>query len=99
MGQQLDFSPQEQGVRLNGYLNRTTVPKAWRERQQWLPQHNPVVLDLGGLESVDSSGLAMLIQLKAELNRTQTELNLLNVNEQLHQFAAVSGVTELLSLS
>jgi anti-anti-sigma factor len=86
-------------VRVSGDLNRNSVPEAWSQRDSWLPADSDVVLDLAGVEHVDSAGLALLIRLKSELDAANQSLSLRNVNKQLQQFAAVSGVTDLLSLS
>lgn len=95
----VQFTPQGSAIMVSGALNREGVPAAWRQRQQWIGTDELLTLDLKGVESVDSAGLAMLIQLKAELLAAGRDLALQNTNEQLRAFAAVSGVTDLLSLS
>ncbi len=86
-------------VHVVGALNRESVPNAWHERDTWALGSGELIMNLSQVNAVDSAGLAMLIQLKAELQTQQRELTLQNVNKQLVAFAAVSGVTELLSLS
>lgn len=86
-------------VQVSGDLNRNSVPQAWSTRGDWVPANSDVVLDLAGVNHVDSAGLALLIRLKSEIEAADKSLSLRNVNKQLQQFAAVSGVTELLSLS
>lgn len=96
---ELTFRAEQNLVHVAGALNRDSVPKAWQERHQWAVGKETLALDLSKVNAVDSAGLAMLIQLKAELQTQQRKLTLHNVNKQLVAFAAVSGVTELLSLS
>lgn len=86
-------------VQVSGDLNRDSVPQAWSTRDDWLPANSDVVMDLAGVDHVDSAGLALLIRLKSEIESAGNTLSLRNVNKQLQQFAAVSGVTGLLSLS
>lgn len=86
-------------VHVSGDLNRNSVPRAWSDREDWKPANTDVVLDLADVGHVDSAGLALLIRLKSELEAAGQSLSLRNVNKQLQQFAAVSGVTGLLSLS
>jgi len=96
---ELSFNSKQGVVHVVGALNRDSVPKAWQERHSWADGTGLLNMDLSQLHAVDSAGLAMLIQLKAGLQKSQRELSLQNVNKQLVAFAAVSGVTELLSLS
>ncbi len=96
---ELTFQTEKNEVHVVGALNRDSVAKAWQERHHWAAGSDTLVLDLSKVNAVDSAGLAMLIQLKAELQTEQRELTLQKVNKQLVAFAAVSGVTELLSLS
>ena len=86
-------------VMVTGPLDRDHVGAAWRSRKEWLGNSGDVNIDLAGVEQVDSAGLAFLIQIKAELGEQNRELSLQNIHTQLRQFAEVSGVTELLSLS
>lgn len=81
---------------MRGALNRAEAPQAWKTRQAWLPKENTteVALDLSGLNTVDSAGLAFFIQLKAALKQQGKTLVLHQVNPQLIAFAKVSGITE-----
>lgn len=99
MSKQLQFEQQTDEVALVGDLDRDSVPKAWAERQNWLPQKDIVILDLARVAHVDSAGLAFLIRLRSQLVENKQSLSLRNLNEQLQQFARVSGVEGLLSLS
>ena len=103
MPQELQFSTQSTAqndeVVVHGDLDRHTVPQAWAERHQWLPSAKQVVINLQGVNHVDSAGLALLIRLRSELFAQQRELTLRNLNKQLQQFAHVSGVEGLVSLS
>ncbi|WP_157980718.1 STAS domain-containing protein [Aliidiomarina taiwanensis] len=95
----LSFEHKQGAVFLQGGLNRDTVPQAWHTRRDWATGEGVLTLNLAGVEKVDSAGLAMLIQLKAELGRQNRELALQDVSKQLLAFAEVSGVTALLSLT
>jgi len=95
----VEFKKAERGIQVCGQLNRTTVPEAWQSRSEWSQGNDELILDFSRVESVDSAGLAMLIQLKAELSKENRELVLHAVNDQLRAFAEVSGVTGLLGVS
>ena len=96
--QRVAFNVTGDSVEVQGALNRETVPQAWQTRSNWYGSSGNLQLNLAGLKSVDSAGLAMLIQLKAELQEQGRDSALQNTNEQLRAFAEVSGVTDLLSL-
>ena len=99
MSQQLQFNAQDGEVVVVGDLDRNTVPQAWADRTQWLPTGKDIVLNLEGVAHVDSAGLAMIIRLRSELEARQQSLALRNLNTQLQQFARLSGVEGLVSLS
>lgn len=99
MTEQLQFNAQDGEVIVVGDLDRNTVPQAWANRKQWLPAGQDVVLNLEQVTHVDSAGLAMLIRLRSELQTQDKSLALHNLNTQLQQFARVSGVEGLVSLS
>lgn len=99
MAQALQFNANNGEVTVQGDLDRSTVAKAWADRRRWLPASGDVVVDLAGVAHVDSAGLAMLIRLRSELAVKERTLLLRNLNKQLQQFAQVSGVEGLVSLS
>lgn len=99
MSQQLQFNALDGEVVVVGDLDRNTVPQAWADRKQWLPTGKDIVLNLEGVAHVDSAGLAMVIRLRSELEARQQSLALRNLNTQLQQFARLSGVEGLVSLS
>lgn len=95
----LSFKVDKDCVRVAGKLNRDNVGAAWRARADWVGSSGDLTLDCSDVKQVDSSGIAMFIQLIAELAEANRSVSLQNTNTQLQQFAEVSGVTELLSLS
>lgn len=99
MTQELSFKRRDNEVAVSGDLDRGSVPKAWADRKHWVPTDTDVVLDLSGVAHADSAGLALLIRLRSELQVKKQTLSLRHVNKQLQQFAEVSGVQELLSIS
>ncbi|RUO30592.1 hypothetical protein CWE12_04910 [Aliidiomarina sedimenti] len=99
MTQELSFKRRDNEVAVSGDLDRGSVPKAWADRKNWVPTGTDVVLDLSGVAHADSAGLALLIRLRSELEMKKQTLSLRHVNKQLQQFAEVSGVQELLSIS
>lgn len=84
---------------VRGELTRATVMQVWRARAQWLRSNTSLQIDLAEVVKVDSAGIAFLLETLTFLNQHQQELRLSNVGQQVRDIAAVSGVTDLLSLS
>lgn len=95
----LSFRSEQGHVTVTGALDREHAGDAWAQRRSWLGDSGDVTVDLAGVSKVDSAGLALLIQLRGELARENRGFLLRNVNQQLRQFAVLSGVTELFALS
>lgn len=56
-------------------------------------------LDLGGLEAIDSAGLALLLEWQRQLQAAGGELDLVNVPTGLVRLARIGGVDTLLGLT
>lgn len=59
----------------------------------------PLVLDLGGVTRVDSSGLALLLELARQGKAAGREVQFKGAPEQLQRLADFFGLSELLALS
>ncbi len=88
----------EHDIRLQGELSRVTVPKLWRQRQQWLGGGDDITLNLAAVEKVDSAGVAMLIEVKRELLGTGRALIITHPTAQLRAIVQVTGVEAILQL-
>jgi phospholipid transport system transporter-binding protein len=56
-----------------------------------------LVVDLAGVERADTSGLAWLLNLVKDLNKTQVEVSFSNIPVKLVNLAALSGAETLLA--
>lgn len=97
--QEINWQTSDDALVLSGVLNRDTVPRLWDARPDWLAANGALVIDLSGLEHVDSAGVAMLLQAKRELLRKDRQLELKSPSDQLRAIADVSGATKLLDFS
>lgn len=59
-----------------GEIDLDTSPDLWTELQLALKQSKPVMVDLQGVEYIDSSGVAVLIQGLKHASRTGTSYRL-----------------------
>jgi anti-anti-sigma factor len=84
-------------VRLHGELCLATV--AGLRAVIGPLQDRPLVLDLGGLRFVDSSGIGLLVETHRECQARGGHLALVNVGERHRRIFEVVGVLDLLDLA
>lgn len=86
----------------NGELNRDTLMEAWNGREKQLKAlHNSqplLTLDLSSVSSVDTAGLAFLVNLVGITKKLNLEYKISNPPESLLKLAKISDVTSLLPL-
>ena len=93
----------EDGVlRFEGVLNRDTLMHAWNGHEKSLKglhaKHKTLTVDLAKVDSVDTAGLAFLVNLIGTCNKYQLELAISSPPESLLKLAKISDVTSLLPL-
>jgi phospholipid transport system transporter-binding protein len=84
--------------RLRGQLGFAGVPGILASGRRLFPARGAVRLDLGGLDSVNSAGLALLLEWQHEFKRSGREMKLLNVPATLINIARVSELGPILDL-
>jgi phospholipid transport system transporter-binding protein len=99
--EQVRFTTVEPGrVRIEGRLEFESVDRALLDRSRAsLGGHGDLVVDLAGVESGDSAGLALLIEWRAWAEAAGRSLVFENVPESLLAIADISEVSELLGLA
>jgi phospholipid transport system transporter-binding protein len=90
---------QEGLFRLRGVLDFAAVPALLDSARSLFPARGPVRLDLGGLESANSAGLALLLEWHRDFQGGARTMELLNVPATLINIARVSELESILSLS
>jgi anti-sigma B factor antagonist len=88
-------------IRLIGEMDLSNVDEA---RKPILAAMNadsatPVVLDLNGLEFIDSSGIRLLLEAEAASRADSNRLSFRGVREEVAQVLRVTGVDEKLSIA
>lgn len=84
-------------VILTGSLDRESVPSLWQFAKKWTPASDKVEVDLSHVERVDSSGMAMLIQLVKHAKNKNCHIMFSFVPEQLITLFKLSNVQELMA--
>lgn len=100
---QLNIKGSDNGVFLfQGELSRDTLMDAWRKHESKLTRLKNagglVTVDLKEVSSVDTAGLAFLVNLVATTNKHQLDYKICNPPESLLKLAKISDVTSLLPL-
>ncbi len=85
------------GYSLQGVLTYDTVPKLFRTNS--LDYETTTQLDVGGIERIDSAGLALLVEWSSVARSQKKELVLKNIPISLQSLIKVSGLREVLSIS
>ncbi len=97
MAQAADFDSDTGGrLRLRGRLDFTSVAPLWRRLRSHCA--DAVQVDLGGVESADSAGLALLIACMREAAQAGASVRFLNMPPQLLDIARLSDLDEILPL-
>ena len=88
--------PDATTLALSGALTFATVARAFAEGKRTLASGARTRLDLGGLDRVDSAGLACVLALAAAASREGQSLRVVNWPDGLRALAAVCDVEALL---
>lgn len=90
----------EGAVLLSGPLTFETVPAIHRAAASSLPgSGQAATIDLAGVTSADSAGLALLLEWQARSTATQSRLRIINAPDGLLSLARLAESVELLQLS
>jgi phospholipid transport system transporter-binding protein len=87
-------------VNLTGELTFESVPMLYREMERRLPSAGPVtVIDLSSVTTVDSAGLALLLEWQSRQLQRGRELTMHNAPENLQRLAELCEAVDMLKLS
>lgn len=87
-------------VRLSGALTFESVPLLYREMERRLPAAGPVTeIDLAGVTTADSAGLALLLEWQSRQRRRGRELTMRDAPDSLLSLAGLCDAVDLLNLS
>jgi len=101
MSDRCTLDAEEDGiVRLRGALNFDSVPGLYREMERRLPATGPVrIIDLAGVTSADSAGLALLLEWQSRQRQRGHELTMRDAPANLLRLAGLCEAVELLNLA
>ena len=85
-------------VQLTGELDAETVPRRLRESENWFVHGEETVIDLSGVERVDSAGVALLLEWVRDAHANHASLSFINAPAQMRaiiDFCALNDVIRL----
>jgi ABC-type transporter Mla MlaB component len=86
------------GLALRGALTADTVPGLWKQLSRFFnASREPLAIDLAGITSVDSAGLALLVTWAGRAAQSELPLSYIALPERLLRLARISEVDELIS--
>ena len=84
---------------VRGEIDLRTAPRLWDDLDRVIGDGAlDVVLDLGQLEFIDSSGLSVLVRAMKLLRERQGDLTLRSVTDRTYRILEVAGLTRVLSV-
>jgi anti-sigma B factor antagonist len=91
--------PEENLVRLSGEVNFTSTTKVRAKFNEYLQRSDGALrLDLGGLSYMDSSGLAVFIELKKKLRSQGRELEIVDLHPNAEKVFRLTQVAEMFGI-
>lgn len=97
MKSELNWEHQPPRLILRGELDRETLLPLWNQRQTLMAGVN--VIDVAGLERVDSAGLAMLVHLRAQAEQAGATLSLTGVTDRLSTLIALYNLQDIIPVN
>ena len=85
--------------RLSGVLGFGTVTEALHKSRQLFADHKRIEIDLDGVQSTDSAGLALLVEWTGWAKREKRKLRFKNLPKQAQALARISEVDKLLPVA
>ena len=86
---------------MNGELDHHAAREAMQAIEEWIEQSlpNKMILDLGGLSFMDSSGIAVMIRAKRRMDAVSGRLSVVNIPRQAARVLETAGLDRYLELA
>ena len=97
MGVEIDFDSKNHYIQIKGELVATTVMDALKQLVKECREHPEWVLDFTRVTRVDSTALALLIELKRKAASNQRKIQFIYLPESLLTIARLAQIDDLLN--
>ncbi|HEY3645191.1 MAG TPA: STAS domain-containing protein [Gammaproteobacteria bacterium] len=85
--------------KLSGHLGFESATRALSESHKLFADHKKIQLDMSGVDSADSAGLALLVEWTGWAKREKRKLTLSHTHRQVIALAKISEVDKILPLA
>ncbi|HCH51661.1 MAG TPA: lipid asymmetry maintenance protein MlaB [Proteus sp.] len=82
---------------LQGILDRETLLPVWQQRKTLLADLNTI--DVSALSHIDSTGLALFVHLKAEVETQNRHLNIQGATERFQTLITLYDLDEIMNIA
>jgi phospholipid transport system transporter-binding protein len=86
-------------LRVEGVLDFSSVTALAAEAESLFPASGPLRIDLSGVESANSAGLALLLEWLERAQSRRLKLEYLNLPDSLKRIAAISNLGSLVPVA
>lgn len=96
----MSAAPRDEALALDGALSFETIPDVLRASEEYaarpdLPDR--LTIDFAGIDAVDSSAVALLLEWRRQAGRRGKQLDFVNLPENLVALARLYGVEDLIA--
>lgn len=97
MSASLNWEKKEDILFFQGTLDRETLLPVWQQRKTLLADLN--IIDISALEQIDSTGLALFVHLKAEMETQNRHLTIQGASERFRTLITLYDLDEIMNIA
>lgn len=97
MSASLNWEKKDSVLYFQGTLDRETLLPAWQQRKALLADIN--IIDISGLGHIDSTGLALFVHLKAEMEEQNRQFIIQGVSERFQTLITLYDLDEIMNIA
>lgn len=97
MSASLNWEKRDNVLYFQGTLDRETLLPAWQQRKALLADINTI--DISALEHIDSTGLALFVHLKAEMEAQNRQFIIQGASERFQTLITLYDLDEIMNIA
>ncbi|WP_099074098.1 lipid asymmetry maintenance protein MlaB [Proteus alimentorum] len=97
MSASLNWEKKDSALYFQGTLDRETLLPAWQQRKVLLADID--IIDISALEHIDSTGLALFVHLKAEMEAQNRQFIIQGASERFQTLITLYDLDEIMNIA
>ncbi|HGN1674154.1 TPA: lipid asymmetry maintenance protein MlaB [Proteus mirabilis] len=97
MSASLNWQKEGEILSFQGTLDRETLLSVWQQRKALLADIN--IIDISQLDHIDSTGLALFVHLKAEMEALERQCVIQGVSERFQTLITLYDLDEIMNIA